>query len=155
MYDFNPTTSEIRAAMQTLSDKGIAKVVIEFSGGNDEGGADSISYFDAEGNDVEGVKNPNAYLTQEWDSVRRTVKVTGWQVSEWDPIERRSNYRPATEDEIALAKVNAILEGPIYDRFGSFAGEFSVYGQVIWDVAAGTHTMTGQESHEVWDSFSY
>lgn len=139
--------------MQSLQGLGVAKVVIEFSGGNDEGGADSISYFDADGNDVEGVRNPNTYPLQEWDAARRTYVNKGWQTSEWDPAERKSSTRLATADEIALAKVNEVLEHPIYDRFGTFAGDFSVYGTLTWDVAAGTHTMTGQESHEVWESF--
>lgn len=37
------------------------------------------------------------------------------------------------------------LEAPIYDEYGSFAGDFSVYGTLVWRVATRTVRMMGEE----------
>lgn len=150
----NTTQADTRAAMQTLRDRGVAKVVIQFSGGNDEGGADGVDFLDADGNKVEGIDNgAHVYENETWDSVNRRYVSQGWIVSAYNRAEGRYEDREATADEIAIAKLTSILEAPIYDRYGSFAGEFHAYGTVTWDVAAGTHEMHGQESHEVYEDF--
>lgn len=154
MYGYNPTQADTRAAMQTLRDRGVAKVVIHFSGGNDEGGADGADFLDADGNKVEGIDNSaHVYENETWDSVNRRFVSQGWTVSAYNRAEGRYENREATADEIAVAKLMTILEAPIYDRYGSFAGEFYCHGTVEWDVASGTNEMHGQESHEEWDSF--
>lgn len=155
MYGRNFTSSDERAAMQTLRDQGVAKVVIDFSGGNDEGGADAASFLDANG---DGVKMPdsgvNAYERERWDSANQRYVSEGWVVWSVGPTGKQEQ-REATAEEIAAAKLEKVLEAPIYDRWGSFAGEFYVHGTLEWDVATGKHKLTGSESHEVWDSFEY
>ena len=37
------------------------------------------------------------------------------------------------------------LSEPIYEEYGSFAGDFEVEGRVIWDVSKGTVSMEGSE----------
>jgi hypothetical protein len=152
MYGYNPTPSDIRQAMQALKDLGVTKVSIPFSGGNDEGGADDIDYFDADGNTVEGIPTNQAHLSQKWDADHQTFVDEGWMVTNWNV--RPSVSRPATDEEVTVAKLTQVLEYPIYDRWGSFAGEFYVQGTLTWDVSTGKHTLEGQESHEVWESFS-
>jgi hypothetical protein len=41
-----------------------------------------------------------------------------------------------TEKEVDTIRVGLFdaLEAPVWDRYGSFAGEFNVYGEVVWDV---------------------
>jgi hypothetical protein len=45
------------------------------------------------------------------------------------------------------------LTEPIYDRWGSFAGEFYVHGQLIWDAQANTVKFAGEESEQVYKPF--
>lgn len=148
-YDEQPSPADLRSAMQTLQGLGVATIEVEFSGGNDEGGADGISYLDADGNEV-SVPKSNAYEDEQWNSTTKRFDSTGWQVRTGDWKDQTT--RPATDEEVLFAKIAQIVEYPIYERYGSFAGEFYVYGTLRWDVAAGTHKMEGQESHEVWES---
>jgi len=37
------------------------------------------------------------------------------------------------------------LSEPVYEEYGSFAGDFEVEGRVIWDVSKGTVSMEGSE----------
>jgi hypothetical protein len=142
------------SAMQILRDLGVATVKVEFSGGNDEGGADSIVYLDASGSQVTlGLPDTRAYQSSKFDA--DTWKPTGWIVSEYEPPaegEERGKWgtRPATPEEIRASDLLQVLEAPIYDRYGSFAGEFSVYGILTWDVATGKPSMDGQESYTEW-----
>ena len=141
--------------MTTLRDLGVATVNVEFSGGNDEGGADAITYLDASGSQV-AVDTPNAqaYEGNEYDPDTKNWKSTGWIVASWgDGEDRKYTTRPATPDEIRAAELRKVLEAPIYDRYGSFAGEFSVYGTLTWDVATSTNEMHGQESYSEWNEF--
>ena len=150
------TPSDVRSAMQALRDLGVATVKVDFSGGNDEGGADGIDFLDAAGVKIPGVASSSAYSTRTWDPVTKNYGPDHWVVSSYvddatKPQSTRYVETPATDEQIRLAKIQQVLEAPIYDRFGSFAGEFEVYGQVIWDVNAGTHTLTGQESSTTWE----
>ena len=49
-----------------------------------------------------------------------------------------------------------LLEGPVDSKYGSWAGEFSAYGTLTWDVLAGTVVMDDYEqsgydySSEAW-----
>lgn len=135
----NPSVEEVQEALETLRELHITRVEITFSGGNDEGGADGVTAFDTQSNEVD-VPKGRAYRNGNL-----------WQVYEF--IQHRSSSRPATEDEITWSRVRDVLEGPIYERWGSFAGEFYVQGTLTWDVVKGTHEMHGQESFETYESF--
>lgn len=41
------------------------------------------------------------------------------------------------------------METPVYEEFGTFAGDFSVGGRVTWDAEERTVTMSGEESQYV------
>lgn len=151
MYGYNPSAADQRDVMQTLRDAGVATVTIEFSGGNDEGGPDGIDYLDAAGNKVDTIPSSNAYEDRAWDPTTRTYGAPAWVVHLF--ADGKFTQRPATDDEVKASKIAQVLEFPIYDRWGSFAGEFYVQGTVTWDVVTGTHKVTGQESHEVWEDF--
>jgi hypothetical protein len=45
------------------------------------------------------------------------------------------------------------LSGPIYEKYGTFAGEFYVNGTLVWDVGARNVYMQGQESNTVYEPF--
>ena len=144
---YNRITPETRQAMGELSKAGVTTVKVSFSGGNDEGGADGFNYFDAAGNKVEGMSTAVAYEYSEWNSDTRSYGPDVWKIYDTSV----KGHRDATPEEVEWAKVAKVLEAPIYDRFGSFAGEFYVHGEVTWDVAAGTHKMTGQEQVSHWE----
>lgn len=155
MYGNTVSATDTQEAMAYLRDAGVSTVTIEFSGGNDEGGTDSVSFFDAEGGTVE-VPTSGAREETQWDEVSRKWLPVGWVVSTWKPGERWSTEtRPATDEEVKLAKVLTVLEHPIYDRWGSFAGEFYVNGTLTWDVTGGTYKVTGQETVEHYEDFEY
>lgn len=135
---------ECRQALRSL---GVTKVVVHFSGGNDSGGADSIEAFTAADEPVE-IPQSDAYVRNTWTG--STYVDEGWHVSEWKDGKRTS--RPATDEEIHWAEFSNELERPIYDRWGSFAGDFDVQGTVTWNIATGLYDMEGEESFSVWRS---
>lgn len=137
-----------RQALSTLRTLNVQTVKIHFSGGNDSGGADSIVALDANGNTVE-IPDSRAHRGTMHDP-----KTNRWVQGPWEVYES-GGKRPATPEEIKWAQVSTALEAPIYDRWGSFAGEFDVDGELTWDVSAGTHKLTGQESVTTWQDFSY
>ena len=87
LYDASPTPGQVSTAMATLRDLGIAKVVIEFSGGNDEGGPDSTEYLNADGTAVDGVESSSAHSRRKWDSETATYGPEEWVVSEYKDVD--------------------------------------------------------------------
>lgn len=150
MYGYDlASPADTRSAMQSLAAAGVTTVEIEFSGGNDEGGVDEMRFLDAGGNTVEMPKS-NAHESRYWTGGKEVNE--GWMVYDRSLGDTYAEQkRPATDEEIRVAKIDKVLTAPIYARYYSFAGEFYVHGTVTWDVAAGTHDMSGQESHEVWE----
>ena len=51
-------------------------------------------------------------------------------------------------------KVAELLALPVYDRYYSFAGEFSVHGNVVWDVTEKKVKMDGSETVEEWHTIN-
>lgn len=113
-----------------LRKRGITKVVVSFSGGNDEGGADGVVGHTADGTEVV-FDEPGVYTN--WQDQGKYL--VGWG----------ENARPATEEELKQQQLLDVLEAPIYAEYGSFAGDFSVYGTLTWDVEAGTVIMSKEE----------
>lgn len=148
MIDQGPSATTVREAVDNLRKAGVATVTVSFSGGNDEGGADSIEYLDAAGALIGSIPKADAYESSEWDANTRTYGPPTWHV-----YEGYNNKRPATAEEIKWAKVAQVLESPIYERFGSFAGDFYVQGNVTWDIDKGTYEMHGEEEVHSWESF--
>jgi hypothetical protein len=110
-----------------LLSKNIDAVEVEFSGGHDEGGVDNITLINRDGS----TENFSPYGT--WNSLTNSYD---------DPKE------PTLSDDVG----NAIV-APIYERYHSFAGEFSVYGTLRWDAIKHTVAFNGQESVEHYESF--
>ena len=98
-----------------------AKAIVEFSGGGDEGGVDSITLYDGEGR-----------LLASFTPQARSKLEENYSGSRWDGV----CYVPVEPDtpnnELARA-----LAAPVHERYGSFAGEFYVTGTVVYDVVAG------------------
>jgi hypothetical protein len=103
-----------------LRELGAATAVVEFSGGGDEGGIDSITLYDGEGNalDVELEEN---FHGRTWQPITQTYV----------------QIESATPDQ----ELAAALTAPVYARYGSFDGDLDVNGTISYDVAAGSVKM--------------
>jgi hypothetical protein len=82
-----------------LAARGVERMVVQFSGGNDEGGVSGLIPYDAEGNEL-----PSDEMWKDWDFIE-------------------------------------LLEAPIEAIYGSWAGDFYAYGDLIYDRKAGTVVM--------------
>ena len=106
------TRAEVFAA---LASRGADRAVVQFSGGNDEGGPDSITLYEAEN---------ELTLLPTW---------------------------PHGEDTVAAkadARLADALSDPLFEAYGTFAGDFEVSGEIIWDVAGKTVQMVRDERSE-------
>jgi hypothetical protein len=54
------------------------------------------------------------------------------------------------ENDTEDGKFALALYGPANDQFGSYAGEFHVHGDVVWDTRTRKAHVEGQQSHDVW-----
>jgi hypothetical protein len=106
-----------------LASRGADRAVVEFSGGNDEGGPDSITLY--------GGEAPVCTL------------------SVW-PYER-----DATSEKKADARLADALSDPVFEAYGTFAGDFDVTGEVIWDVEEKTVQMIRDERSDYEHSEDY
>lgn len=113
-----------------LHDRGIKKVVVSFDGGNDEGGVSSITLEHSDDTTSE---------MNEW-----------YPSSTYDPETRtwKESSPPSKDEELSKA-----LCKPVYDKYSSFAGEFYVNGEVIWDVVSRKATMSGDEEVSSYEPF--
>lgn len=116
-----------------LRERGVKGAVVDFSGGNDEGGVDNITFVMQDGTkkrfdgDVYASHRDSTFDGTRW--VTLSAKVSA-------------------DDALATA-----LAAPVDDEYGSFAGEFHVSGTVLWDAEAETVKMTGQQSVDMWSDF--
>jgi len=102
---------------ELLRKKGAATAVLEFNGGHDEGGVESILLFDAAGELVCDLE----------------VWYCGYSNGDWIPISK-----PANEGQ----ELSDLLQGPVDQTFGSWGSVASTSGICTWDVEAGTATLS-------------
>lgn len=120
-----------------LEERGVDRVVIPYSGGNDEGGPDAIDLY------KEGKKVGELLAARIWGDDKIYVRdergsliyepftytsPSGEKVESSKPKTRSATAEELRDDELCRA-----LEQPIYDRWGSFAGEFYTSGVCVWD----------------------
>lgn len=114
-------------ALARLERKGIRYVVLEFSGGHDEG---SIQHAELLGPvKPDAPQEPADEATRLREAPRRHERVDVGRSELWSLIDP--------------------LEFPVYRAYGSFAGECSIYGHVTWDVAARRAILDAEET--VWE----
>jgi hypothetical protein len=140
---FGETKTNKAVTFAAMKNAGIAKAVVHFSGGNDEGGADDIQVTHGDGTtesqDSYGGAH-EAYSSWNKDKDGNTFPEGTWIImaeGQDGTLYHARHYRLATEQEIERAKLTSLLTAPVYDRYGSFAGEFYVDGVVTWDAEAG------------------
>lgn len=125
-----------------LADAGVAKAVAHFSGGNDSGGVEDIYFLDDTGTRVEkpGLLHDHVY-GEDYDKY-------------YQPRANSFEWTLKYDAPLGLHLRDA-LEKPVYDRYGSFAGEFYVDGEVIFDVAAKTVKMEADQSVSDYEHYSF
>lgn len=114
-----------------MREKGISRIDAHFSGGNDEGGVGSYTFYNTEGKAFSDLPLP----------------------TDADPNTRRDIY-PFTHKEFyghdeywpKEGSLAHILEKPVDYEYGSFAGDFSVHGTCTWDLATKKVNLHGEES---------
>ncbi len=116
----NMTRKQVFAA---LVSRGASRAVVQFSGGNDEGGPDSITLFTRE---------------------EALGTLPTW------PSGRESTAAEKADLELADA-----LSAPVFEEYGTFAGDFDVTGEVIWDAGTQTVQMIRDERSEYEHSEAY
>lgn len=119
---------------QWLKAKNYTKAVVSFSGGGDEGGVDRIElYKSKEGEAVEVIDEFEVRAKYSFEGGKYTVSVEDGKENDY--------------------YVQQGLSKPVYDKYGSFAGEFQVDGEVIWDVEKETVVRRGEESEMRGEEF--
>lgn len=108
-----------------LRKRGVAKVSVEFSGGGDEGGVGDITLFNAAGEEIGTLEE----------------RYPVWNGKEWV-------HKYPSDPDLVLVET---LCSPVYEKYGTFAGEFYVSGTVDYDVEAGTVKMSYSETVEEWE----
>lgn len=61
---------------------------------------------------------------------------------------------PRDEEKNPHWRLAELLALPVYEKYYSFAGEFSVHGNVVWDVAEKKVMLDGSETVEEWNTVS-
>lgn len=105
------TNSEIFAMLKAM---GVVRVNVHYSGGGDEGGVELVEMVGADGK-----------VAQEREQ---------YPDYKYNPETREYTMLPMSREQ----ELNIALCKPVYNRYGSFAGEFYTSGTFVWDVNEGT-----------------
>lgn len=104
--------------MRKLREKGITRVELSFSGGNDEGECwiDQVLGTDGQVLDQDAVLGSRVYVGYTFRN------------GQWVEAQEFSDEQKEIND------LHDQLTAPVYNKYGSFAGEFEAHGSVTWDV---------------------
>lgn len=116
-------------AINVLLMHDVVKCVIDYSGGNDEGGVDSIKVTYADGREE---------LNPSWCQRTYAAMVPNPDTGKWE-------RKTLTRAQMYANQVADIIEHPVYDRYYSFAGDFYVEGTLVYDVPEGKAYIDGVE----------
>lgn len=137
-----------QAAFKGMEKRGIAKIEIEFSGGHDDGGIDSLTAFDKDGNEVK-LPEKKYYITTRYS---RNQEERGYYESgdyqNFYPLSKM----PAEDREYCEFIDN--LHNIVYSKYYTFAGEFYVHGTATIDAVNKTANIDGQETVEQYEDFT-
>jgi len=122
-------------ALRELEAIGILRLKIAFSGGNDEGGVDDYTI------DATVPNTTVPALERVWPD-------------QYDAALKRYVQRELTPAERATNELLDLLEGPIDERYGSFAGDFHVSGVLHYDVPGKKVWIGGDEEEPRAEPFS-
>lgn len=116
----------------TLQLRGVKHIVVSYSGGNDEGNVDDVRLVYHDGQ----------------NELLRQHEVPYGQIPE----------QALTEQQLFDNELLRIVEQPVWDQWGGFSGEFSVWGEVVWDVATWEYKDSSgydyDEEEGQWDTYA-
>ena len=132
-----PSVVDAKASLfNVMREHGVNRVEAHYSGGNDEGGVQSLEVLqDPDGKDL---PKPDSWITRD---PRRGEELSPWQVRDGKVHE----YHPLWE---ALDKM-------LSTEFGSWAGEFSAYGTLTADIKENLVQRVGEMSSYDSDEHTY
>lgn len=121
-------------ACQLMREHGFAVAIVEYSGGNDSGGADVIHIWNL----------------QEWATKLDAEELyRNQEVSYHDYMERIRGLGVVLQEYQGNAKYAVLVEAlvkPVYDRYGSFAGEYDCGGKLTYLADADGYEQEGWET---------
>jgi len=129
-----------------LKNRGIKEARVHFSGGNDSGSVEYVDFLMHDNTCKEVYEMPMYY--ESWCNGVTTYYRYG-KGKGYEPIEEREVYVPTAEE-----KLLDTLTRPVYDRYGSFAGEYDVSGMVVWTVDPPEVTFKVEESTVEYREFN-
>ena len=138
----------LNAFKDEFTKQGIRYINATFSGGHDEGGYDTFTYLDN--------KEEEVVLKEcEHNNYVETTLVKSETLNSKNDVIKQDIFYYEDHKYTDLKTFN--LENIFYklgalDRFGSFAGEYSVDGEVTIDVLTGKYKMTGNETIEEYQA---
>jgi len=95
--------------------RGIVRAELEFSGGNDSGGVDSVCFYDKDGEEVDTVSRHMDWVT--------------------DPVTNEYGNRELTDDQLADNEFGYMVEEVVGRKWGSWAGDFFDSGNMTFDIS--------------------
>ena len=143
-------TFDKQAAFDGMTKRGINRIEILFSGGNDEGGIDQIQATDLEGNEIVIEDTPWVASSYENQTVTKGV---------WLPHHahggdfQNQKFVPLSDlDAEVLDNINfrSSVESIIYGKYYTFAGDYYVEGTAILDISENLAKVTAHESVREW-----
>jgi len=138
-----------KAAFDGMTKRGINRIEMNFSGGNDEGGIDQIQATDLEGNIIDIPETP--WVGAEYKDGTRTPGI--WSSAhEGEKFQNRKFVPLSDLDPEVLDNINfrSSFENIVYGKYYTFAGEYHVEGTAILDVSENVAKITGQECFQEW-----
>ncbi len=132
--------------MAKIKEMGGVQAIVDFHGGGDEGHIESVYIYSKQVRTKEGLadqeldilKNSHVATIQEHYTGNRFDQ----ESQQWIKIE-------ITPEQVQETRLFEAITEPVNEEFGSFAGEFSVDGVVVWDVELDSVWMDGTVYTEV------
>jgi len=143
-------TFDKQAAFDGMTKRGINRIEIHFSGGNDEGGIDYMQATDLEGNIIDIPDAPWVCSCYENQTVTQGVWLPNQAV---DAEFQNQKFVPLSDlDAEVLDNINfrSSFENIVYGKYYTFAGDYYVEGTAILDVSENLAKITAQESVQEW-----
>jgi hypothetical protein len=143
-------TFDKKAAFDGMTKRGINRIEIHFSGGNDEGDIDQIQATDLEGNIIDIPDTPWVSSCYENQTVTKGVWLPNQAV---DAEFQNQKFVPLSDlDPEVLDNINfrSSFENIVYDKYYTFAGDYYVEGTAILDVSENVAKITAQETVQEW-----
>jgi hypothetical protein len=143
----------VEQAFEELRLRGANHAVVDFSGGNDEGGADDVRLYRAVYDDNGNFKHESVDLPfnwgntyERWDKPEPPPAGEGWTEARYQPPGKEHTVYdrtlPGHPEDAELADALFFLAS---EKYGSFAGEYRVHGSITWRL----DRYDAQESHAI------